>query len=109
MDGTDLCHDVFSEIIQQNESVAPGTKVSYRYCTNIPNQSSMTIAVYASTKQKPMYVDEDGCVWIGTAEIEIPSPSEEERWVLVEYIFGNTEISMTATDEVYETKCEKNI
>jgi hypothetical protein len=51
--------------------------------------------VYASTKKKPTYVDEDGCVLIGTAEIEIPFPSVEKRWVLVEYLFGFTEISMT--------------
>jgi hypothetical protein len=41
-----------------------------------------------------------------TAEIEIPFPSEEERCVSVEYNFGNTEISMTATEELYGTKCE---
>jgi len=106
VNGTDLCRNVFSEIIQQNKSVALGTKVSHRYSTTIPNQSSMTIAVYASTKEKPVYVDEDCCDLIGTAETEIPFPSEEERYVLVEYIFGNTEISMTATDEVYGTTCE---
>jgi hypothetical protein len=56
-------------------------------------------------KEKPMYADEDGCVLIGTADIEIPFPSEEERSVSVEYIFGNTEISMTATDDLYGTIC----
>ena len=62
--------------------------------------------MYASTKEKPTYVDEDGCVLIGTAEIEIPFPSEEKRYVSVDYVFGNTEISMTATDEVYGIKSE---
>jgi hypothetical protein len=57
-------------------------------------------------KEKPTYVDEDGCVLIGTSEIEILFPSEEERVVSVEYIFGNTEISMTATEELYGTTCE---
>ena len=66
----------------------------------------MTIDMYASDKEKPMYVDEDGCVLIGTAKIEIPFPSEETRDLSVEYIFGNTEISMTATEELHGTKCE---
>ena len=88
MDGTERCSNVFSEIIQQNESVSFGTKVKHGYSTTIPNQSSMCLDVYASTKEKPMYVDEDGCALIGTADIEIPFPSEEERCVSVEYIFG---------------------
>ena len=62
--------------------------------------------MYASKKQKPTYVDEDGCVLIGTSEIEILFPSEEDRVVSVEYIFGNTEIGMTATEDLYGTKCE---
>jgi hypothetical protein len=61
--------------------------------------------IYASNKKKPMYVDEDGCVLIGKTEIKIPLPSEETRDVSVEYIFGNTEISMTATEELcYSSK-----
>jgi hypothetical protein len=66
----------------------------------------MPINVYASKKEKPMYVDEDCCVLIGKATIEIPIPTEEKRWVSVEYIFGNTEISMTATEDLHGTKCE---
>ena len=105
-DGRDRCLGIFSEIIKQNESVALGTNVSLCYSTVIPHQAAMLINVYASTKENPMYVNEDGCVLIGTAEIKIPFPSEEKRCVSVEYIFGNTEISMTATEELYGTKCE---
>ena len=42
----------------------------------------------------------NSCILIGKAEIDIPFPSEEERSVSVEYIFGNTEISMTATEDL---------
>jgi molecular chaperone DnaK (HSP70) len=103
------CRDLFGEIIKLNESVALGTKISRHYSTATPNQKAMTINMYASTKGKPMYIDEDGCVLIGTAEIEIPFPSEEERYVSVEYIFGNTEISMTATDDLYGNTCEATL
>ena len=100
------CHGVFGEIIKQNKSVARGTKISRRFSTFRPNQSTIIVKVHASNKEKPMYVDDDGCVLIGQATIDIPLPSEEERWVSVEYIFGNTEISMTATEELHGTKCE---
>jgi hypothetical protein len=54
------------------EQVALGTKVSRRYSTTRPKQSAMHINVYASKKEKPMYVDEDCCVLIGKTKIEIP-------------------------------------
>ena len=106
VEGTDRCRNVLKDILQQNKSVVLGTKVSHHYSTTIPNQSSMAVAVYASTKEKSMYVDEDACALIGKAVIDIPFPSEEERILSVEYIFGNTEISMTVTEELHGTKCE---
>ena len=106
LNGEDRCNNVFGEIIKQNESVALGTKVNRSYSTIRPNETTMPIKVYASKKEKPMYVDEDCCVLIGKAEIEIPFPTEEERCVSVDYIFGNTEISMAATEDLHGTKCE---
>jgi molecular chaperone DnaK (HSP70) len=100
------CRGVFGEIIKQNKSVSLGTKISRRFTTSTPNQSTIIVKVHASNKETPMYVDEDGCVLIGQANIDIPLPSEEERCVSVEYIFGNTEISMTATEELHGAKCE---
>ena len=104
--GEDRCSDIFSEIIQKNESVAVGTIVKHNYTTDIKYQSTMSIAIYGSDKEKPTYVDEDGCFLIGKARIDIPSPTREKRLVLVEYIFGNTEISITATEDLYGTICE---
>ena len=46
------------------------------------------------------------CVLIGKGEIDISFPTEEERFVSVEYMFGNTEISMNATEDLHGTKCE---
>ena len=49
----------------------------------IPNQITIHVNLYDSNKEKPTYVDEDGCVLIGKAEIEMPFLSEEERSVSV--------------------------
>ena len=46
------------------------------------------------------------CVLIGKGEIDISFPTEEERFVSVEYMFGNTEISMNATEDLHGPKCE---
>ena len=106
LNGKIRCRGIFEEIIKLNKSVAIGTKISRRYGTTAANQKAMTINVYATAKEKPMYVDEDNCVMIVEADIEIPFPSEEERYVSVKYIFGNTEIGSTATDDLHGKKCE---
>ena len=106
LNGKIRCRGIFEELIKLNKSVKIGTKISRRYGTTAANQKAMTINVYAAAKEKPMYVDEDKCNIILAADIEIPFPSEEERYVSVEYIFGNTEIEITATDDLHGTKCE---
>ena len=106
IDGEDRCSDIFSEIIQKNESVAVGTIVNHNYSTDTKYQSKMYIAIYGSNKKKPTYVDEDCCFLIGKAKIDIPSPTRKKRLVSVEYIFGNTEMSITATDDLYGIICE---
>ena len=106
IDGEDRCSDIFSEIIQKNESVAVGTIVSHNYTTDTKYQSKLYIAIYGSNKKKPTYVDEDCCFLIGKVKIDIPSPTRKKRLVSVEYIFGNTEISITATDDLYGIICE---
>jgi hypothetical protein len=44
------------------------------------------------------YVDDDGCSQLCKPTITFPETCAEKRWVDVEYIFGNTEIGMTAVD-----------
>lgn len=104
--GEERCRNLFSVIIKQDKCVPIGTKLCDRYSTINPNQSCMGFNIYASSKKNPTYVDEEDCHLIGKADINIPFPSEEKRWVAVEFIFGNTEISMTARDELHGSTCE---
>lgn len=108
VNGVDRCEDIFGMIIEKDESVPVGHKVKRSYTTVKPNQDKMAIRIYASNKKNPSFVDEEGCHLIGNAMFNIPCPSEEERSVKVEYIFGNTEVSMTATDTLYGSTWEAN-
>lgn len=45
-----------------------------------------------------MYTDEDSCTELCKITLEIPNPSENKRTVEKEFIFGNTEIGIRATD-----------
>ncbi|VDI11366.1 Hypothetical predicted protein [Mytilus galloprovincialis] len=106
VNGEERCVNVFGMIIEKDKSVPVGHKVRQGYITMRPNQDHMPIKIYASHKKDPTYVDEEGCHLIGKAGIDIPCPSEEERSVEVEYIFGNTEISMTAKEKLTGFTCE---
>lgn len=103
--GKEWCDNIFSIIIEKDQSVPVGTKITHSYSTAHPYQKKMGIRVFASTKRNPSYVDEDNCHFIGDATIDIPFPTEEERSVEVHYIFGNTEISMTAKEELHGSTC----
>ena len=68
------------------------------YFTPYPHQDVMDFVIYVSDKQYPSYVDDDGCSQLCKPTITFPETCAEKRWVDVEYIFGNTEIGMTAVD-----------
>lgn len=108
VNGEERCRNIFGMIIVKDKSVPVGHKVKRVYTTVEPNQETMPIRIYASNKKNPSYVDEEGCHLIGRAMLDIPCPSEEERSVKVEYIFGNTEVSMTAKEDLYGSTCEAN-
>ena len=98
MDGEVKCDNIFSQIIEKDQMVEAGTKVLKSYFTPYPHQDVMDFVIYVSDKQYPSYVDDDGCSQLCKPTITFPETCAEKRWVDVEYIFGNTEIGMTAVD-----------
>jgi hypothetical protein len=43
-------------------------------------------------------VDDKGCRKLGEFVVNIPNPTDERRYVLVEFTFGDTEIRAKATE-----------
>jgi molecular chaperone DnaK (HSP70) len=106
--GKTLCK-IFQQIIGQNTPVLIDTKIEHDYKTMGGYQRSMTINIFACEKEDPKYVDEVGCTKIRQVEVNIPSPSVEERNVAVNYIFGKTEISIMAEELKTGSKCSAKI
>ena len=69
----------------------------------------MTINIFACEKEDPKYVDEVGCTKIEQVEVNIPSPSVDQRNVAVNYIFGKTEISIMVEELKTDSKCNAKI
>lgn len=98
--GKRFCQGTFAKIIQQNKVVKLGTIVKRTYSIP-PYTTESSIQLYTSEKDDPIYTDDRSCRKMGTLVISIPIPSEEQRQVEVEYIFGNTEINVRAKETKY--------
>ena len=77
-----------------------GTAIESEFHTTESMQESFELQLYVSTKEEPVFVDEEGCTLLGSAEVIFSEPCEERRLVKVTFIFGNTELGMTAVDSV---------
>lgn len=100
IDGKEMCKKCFWPIIKSNQTTTVGTKVRNRLHSTKKFEKRLVLPVYASYKESPMYIDEPGCMHIGTVYINIPNPSEYTLYVNVEFYFGNTELTVTTTEEV---------
>lgn len=97
--------EIFDIIVKQNTSVLIGTEVQHAYDTMIPYQKSIMVSIYVIEKEEPKYINEVGCIKIGEVEIFIPNPSAETRTVNVQYIFGKTELSVSAKEITSGSEC----
>jgi hypothetical protein len=52
-----------------------------------------------------LHIDVEGCTELGTLTVDVQDPSEEERTFSVNFIFGNTELKVTAFDEKSGVEC----
>ncbi|XP_063447377.1 heat shock 70 kDa protein 12A-like [Mytilus trossulus] len=98
------CTNIFGQIVEKDQEVSLGEKFTTSHLTVLPMQKEMPLQIYVSTDKSPMYIDESSCTFLGSATIKFPNPTKDTREVNVEYIFGNTEIGMTAVDEKTGTK-----
>ena len=53
-------------------------------------------------------MDDQGCKKLGEFLVDIPKPSEERRYVDVEFRFGSTELQVTATERKTQQKTSFN-
>lgn len=106
VDGEAKCSNVFYVYINRDSAVELGSKITKTHNTIKEYQRSANFPVYRSTTVNPMYTDEKDCIFLGNLTIEIPDPSKEPRSLLVNLIFYETELKVTATDVQSGAACE---
>ncbi|VDI16587.1 Hypothetical predicted protein [Mytilus galloprovincialis] len=106
VNGVARCESVFDIIIEKDTNVIRGTTVDKNYNSTI-GKKTLTFVIFASDKKSPMYTDEDGCFKIGKATIEISNSSQSQN-VEVEFMFGNTELSLHAVEKISGNRCQSS-
>ncbi|XP_045193636.2 heat shock 70 kDa protein 12A-like [Mercenaria mercenaria] len=107
--GDARCNDIFGEFMHCGTEVKVGHTVSTSYTTVRPFQGDTDLQVFTSTREKTMYTDEDGCKKLGQLTIKIPNPSEEIREISVQYVFGDTELHIHASDVKSKVPCKTTL
>ncbi|XP_076112303.1 heat shock 70 kDa protein 12A-like [Mytilus galloprovincialis] len=92
------CRDVFESFMKINKKVPLDTVVTLDYHTVDSNQTSVSVAIYCTYKDKTDYVDDEGCKKLAEFSVPIPDPSGQRRYVDVEIKFGMATLDMTATE-----------
>ena len=104
-DGKVRCKDVFELFMKKNKKCPVGTTCKMQYHTTEKMQSKVTVAIYVSENNETKYVDEKGCEKLGELVVDIPNPTQDRRYVDVEFHFGGTELVVKANVKGSTEKC----
>lgn len=95
--GMKYCRDVFQTLIEKNTEVQNDQIVTKQFKLR-PGQERVAVKIYMSTDQSPDYIDHISCCLLGQLIIHISNPTERERMIDANFMFGGTEVKVTATD-----------
>ncbi|KAK3604535.1 hypothetical protein CHS0354_000357 [Potamilus streckersoni] len=98
INGKPHCSDVFCPFIQVDTQVENGHKIMEVYTTLRPFQVNVGIEVYISPDTSPKFVTDSRSKLLGKLNVTIPNPTQEERHVIVAYVFGDTELHAIAME-----------
>ncbi|GLZ78688.1 hypothetical protein Afil01_34950 [Actinorhabdospora filicis] len=97
--GQDMVADRFSIFVRRGDIVPVGENVVRHYWPIKPKQTSMDVTVYIAEDREPRYVDERGCVKLGTITADLSKVAalpRDDQNVEVTMSFGGTEVVVDA-------------
>ena len=98
LDGKAFCRNVFTRLIDINESVNVEQNLKYNFPLTSENQDCCTIRILGSRHNKTFYTDEEGCYEVGVITVRgLPKyESGKPRTVQVELNVSGTEVTVSA-------------
>ena len=109
------CKNTFSVFVTRGQQLNPAAPYTRKYYPMHLDQTSVTIAIYATDATDPKYVTDPGCVRIGTFSIDIVSlpagatAADDNRKVTVKMDFSGPEIFVTADDNTGQYHSELTV
>jgi molecular chaperone DnaK (HSP70) len=107
--GENRCDDVFAKFIDIGTEVEVGHHVKKTYDTIEPTATSCTFRVFFSTAEDPLYTDDDTCQPLGRLDVEYANPKKKILSIEVDYIFGDTELSIKAMETESKNTCQTKL
>jgi molecular chaperone DnaK (HSP70) len=104
--GINRCLGVFNTILSAGTEVEFGQKISQLFLTTTPFQVAIDLSIYSSPKERVQYIDDDSCFLLGKMFVELPVMTLEDQPIIVEFCFGDTELSVTAKDVFTQKPCK---
>lgn len=99
------CSDVFYKMVEIDEDVAYNVTKEYTFFPTTNDQQIMTFRFFRTERKDLKYIDEWGAEEIGRFVVKMPDTTGgTNREVKMEVIFGDTEITATATDLLSNSK-----
>ena len=109
-DGLEMCKNIFSRLIKENETVSLGENVTGVYFPIYANATLLTIAFYVADDPDVRFVTDQGVTEIGSVNVQSPDTSlGRKRVIEVTLHFGGTEIVSTAVDKASGKKVQTTL
>ncbi|XP_060599222.1 heat shock 70 kDa protein 12B-like [Ruditapes philippinarum] len=95
------CRDVFGKFVTTGQTVNMGKTQVKRICHTLSSkQKSLRFNIFASEREDPVYIDDDGCFEIGLLRIEFDEENNtSQREVSLSMLFGGTEFIVEVEDK----------
>lgn len=108
VNGEERCRDVFLKIVTKGDPITPGLKKSQIFKPLEQGENVLECGVFVSNQKDPKYVDDQGCVKLGTLAVPLTKYERQTNAEIEEsIIFGETYIKVIAyncrTNEEHES------
>ncbi|XP_048730935.2 heat shock 70 kDa protein 12A-like isoform X2 [Ostrea edulis] len=106
--GVARCEGVFHPIIAAGTEVKLDQKIIKTYYTASMFQEFVEISIYSTPKQNARYTDDVGCFLLGSMVVKLPVQTFQGQPVIVEFSFGNTELTVITKDIFSHNTCKSS-
>lgn len=97
VNGKERCRDVFLKMFTKGEPISFGLKKSLFFKPMVQDESVLECSIFVSNQKDPKYIDEPGCVKLGTLLVPVPNFERQKNVEIEESItYGEIQIKVSA-------------